>query len=76
MNDRGLLRPERIQKEEHKMELNKNIDIDAFGQMFSLSRPQVLEMVEQVGFAENGNPVYQLGPINAEKFVTSCLANC
>jgi len=58
------------------MEINKNIDIDAFGQMFSLSRTQVLEMVEQVGFAENGmDPLYKLGLINAEKFVAACRVN-
>ena len=56
--------------------INKNIDIDSFGQAFSLSRSQVLDMVENVGFADNGiDPIYHLKPISAEKFVAACQAN-
>ena len=50
-------------------------NIEAFGQAFSLSHSQVLDMVEYVGVAENGDPLYQLGPISPDKFVAACRAN-
>ena len=55
--------------------INKNIDIDSFGQAFSLSRSQVLDMVKNVGVTENGDPLYHLEPISPEKFVKACGTN-